>query len=83
MSLLLFQVYKLGRENTRSENFVFEKTEGRGGRVNRTNVHAEAAARKALLKKCVMRNFVEFTRKYLCWNLFFDKFINSVDLQLH
>ena len=79
MSLLLFQVYKLNRENTRSENFVFEETKGRGGIVNRTSVHAEAAVRRVLLKKCVMRNFAELTRKYL----FFDKVINSVDLQLH
>ena len=30
----------------------------------------------------VMRDFAEFTRTYLCWNLFFDNVINSVDLQL-
>ena len=83
MSLLLFQVYKLSREKTRPENFVFEKTKGRGGTVNRTSVDAEAATRRVLLKKCVMRNYAEFTRKYLCRNLSFDEVINSVDLQLH
>ena len=83
MSLLLFQVYELNRENTQSESFVFEKTKGRGGTVNRTSVHAEAAVRRVFFKKCVMRNFAEFVRKYLCRNLFFDKVINSVDLQLH
>ena len=83
MSLLLFQVYELNRENTQSENFVFEKTKGRGGTVNRTSVDAEAATRRVLLKKCVMRNFAEFTRKCLCRNLSFDEVINSADLQLH
>ena len=83
MSLLLLQVNKLSLENTQSENFVFEKTKGRDGTVNRTSVYAEAAVQRVLLKKCVMRNFAEFTRKYLCRNLFFDKVINSVDLQLH
>ena len=43
---------------------VFEKAKGRGRKVNRTSVYAEAAARRAL-KKGVMRNFAEFTRKHL------------------
>ena len=46
LSLLLFQVYKLSRENTQPENMrdvVFEKTKGRSGTVNRTSVYAEAA----------------------------------------
>ena len=76
LSLPLFQVYKLSRENTRSENFVFEKTKGRGGTVNRTSVHAEAAVRRGLLKKCVMRNFAEFTIKYLCRILFFEDLLS-------
>ena len=33
-------------------NIVFEKTEGRGGTVNRTSVYAEAAVQRVLLKKC-------------------------------
>ena len=52
-------------------DIVFEKTEGRSGTVNRTSVYAEAAVRKGSLKKSVMRNFVKFTRKHLCRNLFF------------
>ena len=82
MRLILFQVYKLSQENTQSENFSFKET-GRGGIVNRTSVYAKAAVGRVLLKKCVMRNFAEFTRKYLRQNLFFDKVINSVDLHLY
>ena len=33
-------------------DIVFEKVKGRGGTVNRTSVHAEAAGRKVLLKRC-------------------------------
>ena len=44
-------------------HIAFEKTEGRGGTVNRTDVYAES----------VMRKFAEFARKHLCRNLFFDK----------
>ena len=35
----------------------------------RTSVYAEAAVRRVLLKKCVMRNFEEFTRISLLINL--------------
>ena len=38
---------------------------------------------EGFLRKSVMRHFAEFTRKLLCRNLFFDKVINSVDLQHH
>ena len=51
LGLLLFQVYKLSRENTQPENMcviVFEKTKGRGGTVNRTSVCAEAAVQSVL-----------------------------------
>ena len=79
----MFQIYKLSQENTQSENFSFKKTKGRGGIVNRTSVYAKAAVGRVLLKKCVMRNFAQFTRKYLRQNLFFDKVINSLDLHLY
>ena len=52
-------------------NIVFEKINGCGGKVNRMSVYAEAPVRR-FFKRSVMRNFVEFTRKYLCWDLFFD-----------
>ena len=51
LGLLLFQIYKLSRENTQPENMcdiVFEKTKGRGGTVNRTSVYPEAAVRRVL-----------------------------------
>ena len=51
LSLLLFQVYKLSRENTQLENMcdiAFEKTEGCGGTVNRTSVYAEVAVQRVL-----------------------------------
>ena len=53
----MFQVCKLSRENTQSENIceiVFEKTKGRGRTVNRTSIYAEAAVRRVPLKKCVL-----------------------------
>ena len=43
---------------------VFEKTQGQGGTVNITSVYAEAAVR-SVLRKDVLGNFAEFTRKYL------------------
>ena len=49
LSLLLFQIYKLSRENSQPENMciiVFEKTKGRGGIVNRVSFHAEAAVQR-------------------------------------
>ena len=73
-----FQAYKLSRENTQLENIVFEKVKGSDGTVNRMSVYAEAAVRKALQKKCVIRNFAEFTRKYFCRNLFSDKIIEKM-----
>ena len=45
-------------------DIVSEKVQSRAGKVNRTSVSAEAET---------MRNFPEFTKKHLCWNLFFDK----------
>ena len=54
-------------------DIVFEKTKGHGGTVNRTSVYAEAVVFKRFCKKTAMRNFAEFTRKYLCRNLLFDK----------
>ena len=51
LSSLLLPVYKLSRENTQPENMcnnVFEKAKRRAGKVNRTSVYAEAAARRVL-----------------------------------
>ena len=45
-------------------DIVFEKAKGRGGKVNRASVYAEAAVGR-FFKKGVMRNFAEFTRKHL------------------
>ena len=42
---------KLSQENTQWENIcdiVFEKTKGRGGKVNSTSVYAEAAVQRVL-----------------------------------
>ena len=53
-SSFLFQFYKLSRENTQPENMcdiVFEKAQGRAGKVNRTSVYGEAAVQKGSLKK--------------------------------
>ena len=52
-------------------DIVFEKPKGRDRTVNRTSVYAEAA--KRFFKESVVRKFAEFTRIYLCQNLFFDK----------
>ena len=54
MSSLLFPVYKLSRENTQPEDMcdiVFEKLQGRAGKVNRTSVSAEAAVQRVLKKR--------------------------------
>ena len=70
MSILLFEVFKLYRKNTQPESMrdiVYEKTNGRGRRLKRVSVYAEASVRK----KSVTANSAEFTRKYLCWNLLF------------
>ena len=53
-------------------DIVFEKLQGRDGKVNRTSVHAVAAVRR-VFKKGFLRNSPEFTKKHLCRNLFFDK----------
>ena len=50
-------------------DIVFEKAKDRGGKVNRRNVYAEVAARRVLIK-CIMRNFAEFTKKYVPESLF-------------
>ena len=65
LSLLLFLVYKLSRENTQPENIcdiVFEKAQGRAGKVDKTSVYAEAALRR-FFKNRFMRNFAEFAKK--------------------
>ena len=79
MSLLLFLVYKLSRENTQPENIcdiVFEKAQGRAGKKDKTSVYAEAALRR-FFKNRFMRNFAEFAKKKKkkkkCRNLFFSK----------
>ena len=54
LSSLLFPVYKLSQKNTQPENIcyiVFNKTKGRGGKVNKTSVYAEAAVRRIVFKK--------------------------------
>ena len=54
LSSLLFPVYKLSRENTQPENIchsVFEKVQGRAGKVNKTSVYAEAAVRRVFSKR--------------------------------
>ena len=53
-------------------DIIFENTEG---------IYVEATVQKVLQKKCVMRNFVEFTRKHVPESLLLIK-LNSVDLQL-
>ena len=36
-------------------------------------LHTETVAQTCSLKKCVLRNFIKFTWKYLCQSLFFNK----------
>ena len=51
LSSLLFPTYKLSRKNTQPEkmcDIVFEKAKGRGRKVNRASVYAEAAVRRVL-----------------------------------
>ena len=48
-------------------DIVYEKTNGRGRRLKRVSVYAEASVRK----KSVTANSADFTRKHLCWNLLF------------
>ena len=55
-------------------DIVFEKAKGRAGTVNITSVYAETVFQR-VLKKVVMRNFTEFTRKHLCQGLFFGVFL--------
>ena len=74
MNSLFLPVYKLSQENTLPENMrdiIFEKTKGRGGKVNRTSV-MEKQPFEGFFKKGLMRNFEKFTRKHLRWILFFD-----------
>ena len=54
-------------------DIVFEKAKGCGWTVNRRSVYTEAAPPLPPPKGFFMRNLAEFTRKHLCWNLFFDK----------
>ena len=62
LSLLLFPVYKLNRENTQSENMC-------------DIVLKQKQPSEGSFKKDVMINFAEFTRKYMCRNLFFSVFL--------
>ena len=51
LSILLFSVYKLSRENTQPENMydtVYEKTKGHDGTVNRASVYVEAVVKRVL-----------------------------------
>ena len=48
---------------------VFEKAKGRGGTAN--EYLCKSSHPKGSFS--VIRNFPKFTRKRLCWNLFFDK----------
>ena len=51
LSSLLFLTYKSSRRNTQSEkmcDIAFEKEKGRGRKVNRASVYAEAAIRRVL-----------------------------------
>ena len=80
MSLLLFPVYKLSREITQPENICdifFKKTKGGGGWDSEQNEWLSRSSRPngsmALWFWGVMRNFLKFTRKHLCWSLFFNK----------
>ena len=54
-------------------SIVFEKAKVHGGTVNET-LFMQNQPSKGLLKKDVMRNFAEFTRKHQCQDVFFDKF---------
>ena len=63
-------------------NIVFEKTEGRGGTVNRTSVYAEAAVQRVLLKKCYEK-FRRIHKKTSVPESLFWYCENSVDLQLY
>ena len=63
--------YNITRENMC--DIVFEKTKGCGGTVDRTRVFMQKQPSGGFFKKCVMRNFAEFTIKHLLRNLFFDK----------
>ena len=72
----MFPVYKLSRENTQPENMcdiVFEKVQGRAGKVNRASVSTEVAIRRVLLKRFYDKFPRIHTKKYLRRNLFFDK----------
>ena len=73
MSSLLFPVYKLSRENTQPENMcaiVFEEAKKS---PSHKRVFMQKQPSERFFKKGAMRNFVKFTRKQLCRNLFFDK----------
>ena len=54
-------------------DIVFEKTKDCDGTVNRTRVFMQKQPSGGFFKKCVTRNFAEFTTKHLLRNLFFDK----------
>ena len=49
-------------------DIVLEKTKDRG-------VFMQKQASEGFFRKGVMSNFAEFTRKHLCWNLFFCVFL--------
>ena len=54
-------------------DIAFEKAKGRGGKVSKQNeCRMQKQPPEGFFKKGVMRNFVEFTRKHLGQNLFFD-----------
>ena len=75
MSSLLFPVYNLNWENTQPKNMcdiVFEKAKGCGGTLTE-QVFVQKQPPEGFFKKGVMRIFPKFTRKHLCWNLFFDE----------
>ena len=51
LSLILFPVHKLSRENTQPENMfeiVFKKAKDRGGTVNKKSVYAETTIGRVL-----------------------------------
>ena len=70
----MFPMYKFSREDTQPENMcdiVFEKVQVRAGKINLTSAYAEPSVRR-VLEKGFMRNFPEFTKKYICQDFFFN-----------